>query len=299
MRTAGRSRAVGGPQVLIRCLLILSSAVFLFPFLHTVAQSFSDPRFILSGSVFFLPRGPTLDAYRALLKDLSMLRSLAFTVELTVLGVAVSLVLSTLAAFPLSKPGLKGRNLLLGAIVFTMYFSGGLIPTYILVKRLGFLDSLWALILPGAVNTFNMVVMMTYFRGIPKELEEAVEVEGARPFLVLLRVVLPLSTATLATMVIFYGVGYWNTFFSGLLYIQDPKKYTLQVRLYQTLDSVDTMINGQLLGASDREVGSSAKLVAENLKSAMVVLTTAPIIVLYPFMQRYFVKGATVGALKG
>lgn len=273
-------------------LMIILCIIFIYPFIYTAAISFSGAKPIMEGKVLLYPKEFTLSAYQALFKDSRMMRSFIFTVELTVSGVAASIFATTFTAYPLSRIDFKGKNIFLNIIIFTMYFNGGLIPTYLLIKHIGLTNKMGALIFPNLIDTFLLIIMLNYFRGLPLELEEAGKVEGANNFTIFLRIILPLSLPVLATLTIFYSVGYWNTFFNALMYIQTPKKYPLQVILYQILSSTDTVTT------NSNEVYSK-ELIPENLKGAIVIVTALPIIVIYPFLQKYFIKGATVGAVKG
>lgn len=272
--------------------MILLCAAFLYPFIYTAAVSFSGAKPIIEGRVLLYPREFTLNAYQTLLKDKSMINSFLFTVRLTLIGVASSITATTLVAYPLSRHELKGKNFFLNLIIFTMYFSGGLIPNYLLVKGLGLTNKMGSLILPGLVDTFLLIIMINYFRGLPGELEESAKVEGANNFSVFTRIILPLSKPVIATLVIFYAVAYWNTFFNALIYIQSPGKYPLQVKLYQVLSATDFYTN------QTNEV-YAIQVIPENLKAAIVLITAMPIIIVYPLLQKYFIKGVTIGALKG
>jgi putative aldouronate transport system permease protein len=274
-------------------LMILICLSFLFPFLYTLAVSLSDAKFILEGSVFLLPKGLNFGAYRAVFNDRGLLNSLLFTTVLTLCGVASSIIMTTLAAYPLSRTGLKGQGLIMRLIVFTMYFSGGVIPTYILVKGLGLIDKMGALIFPDVIQTFLLIVMISYFRSIPIELEEAAKVEGCGPLGILWRVIVPLAKPVIASLVVYYAVSYWNVFFQALMYIQSPGKYPLQIKLYQVLNVFQTDLFNSL------DMATAQAVVSENLKAAMVIVTAAPIMLVYPWFQKYFVKGVTLGAIKG
>ncbi|MCL6591405.1 MAG: carbohydrate ABC transporter permease [Firmicutes bacterium] len=274
-------------------MMILICLSFLYPFLYTLAVSLSDAKFILEGSVFLIPKGLTFGAYRAVFNDRGLLNSLLFTTLLTLCGVASSIVMTTLAAYPLSRTGLKGQGLIMRLIVFTMYFSGGVIPTYILVKSLGLIDKMGALIFPDVIQTFLLIIMISYFRGIPLELEEAAKVEGCGPFGILWRIIVPLAKPVIASLVVYYAVSYWNVFFQALMYIQSPSKYPLQIKLYQVLNVFQT----DLINSLDMAMAQS--VISENLKAAMVIVTAAPVMLVYPWLQKYFIKGVTIGAIKG
>ncbi|THF76723.1 carbohydrate ABC transporter permease [Cohnella fermenti] len=273
-------------------LLTLVSLTFLYPFLYTIAVSFSGPQAILSGHVFLWPVGSNTGAYQALFKDASMIHALLFTAQLTVFGVLASLAMTVVTAYPLSKKELKGKNILLNLIIFTMYFNGGMIPNYLLIKQLGLLDRIGALFLPGLIDTFLLIIMLNYFRGLPVEIEEAAKVEGANNFRIFRSVVIPLSMPVIATLIIFYAVGYWNSFFDALLYMQSTDKYTLQLKLYIVLNALDSYSTSQVESYSNQ-------IIPENLKAATVLVATVPILIVYPFLQKYFIKGVTIGAIKG
>jgi putative aldouronate transport system permease protein len=278
-------------HVLNYSFMVLLCAAFLYPFVYTIAISLSSPGAIVTGKVWLFPVGFTTAAYQALLRDRLMIASFVFTVALTVSGVAASIVATILTAYPLSRRNFKAKNLALNLIIFTMYFSGGLIPTYFVVKRMGLMDKMAALILPNLVSSFLLFIMINYFRGLPVEMEESARIDGADHVRILLWIVIPLSTAIIATLTIYYAVSYWNTFFAALLYMSSPQHYTLQVKLYNMLSNMDIMTN-----PNDQFAGL---VLPENLKGAVVIVTATPILVVYPFLQQYFIKGVTIGALKG
>jgi len=273
--------------------MIILCVVFVYPFIYTVSISLSDAKSILEGKVLLLPKGFNTAAYQAIFRDKSLITSLFFTIRLTVIGVFVSIVMTTLTAYPLSRKNLKGTGIIMRLIVFTMYFSGGLIPTYLLVKNLKLVNQMGSLILPDVIQTFLLIIMISYFRGLPVELEEAAKVEGCGNFRILLQIIIPLSMPVIATLVIFYAVSYWNTFFQALLYIQSPKKYTLQIKLYQVLN----VFSDDIKNSASQQAANL--IIPENLKGAMVVVTVMPIMFVYPWLQKYFIKGVTIGAIKG
>ena len=216
-------------------LLTIVAAACLVPMVHVLALSFSAEGAILSGRVGLVPVGFQLRGYLAVFESAAMIRALAFTVYLTILGTSVNVMITALGAYSLSKPDLVGRRVIWLLILFTMFFSGGLIPLYMVVRSLGLLDSVWALILPGAIGTFNLILMKTYFSGIPASLAESARMDGCSEIRILMRIILPLSTPIIATLTLFYGVGHWSQYFQALIYIQDPDKYTLQLRLQQLI----------------------------------------------------------------
>lgn len=274
-------------------LLTAITAACVFPFLNIFAKAFSSDAAIVAGRVSVLPVDPQTDAMLAVLGNRPVLRSMGVTVLLTVLGTLVNMTVTVLTAYPLSKRELVGKGIVMRFILITMLFSGGMIPTFLVVKQLKLLNTLWALILPGALSTFNMIVMRTFFMGLPMELEDAALIDGCGQGRLLLKIYLPLSKAAMATLTLFYAVGHWNSYFNAMLYIDNPRLYTLQVKLRQLL------LAGQAADLYEGMVPSAAKLSEESLKAATILFATVPILVVYPWLQKYFVKGVTVGAVKG
>lgn len=265
----------------------------LAPFLHIVAISLSSMEPIMSGQVSLLPVEPTLEAYNRVMDDPTMLRSLLFTIGLTLSFTIICMTMTILTAYPLTKMHLKGRKAVMYMIIFTMFFGGGIIPDYILIKSLHLLNSPWALILPGMISPFNMIILLTFFRSIPESLIESAELDGSSHFGTLVRIVLPLSMPVLATLSLFYAVGRWNGFMDTLFYITNPDLYPLQLKLYQmVMNSTVT----ELLAA---EGARMVEILPESLKAASIMFATIPILIVYPWLQKYFVKGMLLGSLKG
>jgi len=260
------------------------------PLLHVLALSVSSENSILSGRVGLLPRDPQAEAYRAVVERTGMVRALGFTTYLTVLGTLVNVVLTALAAYPLARRDLAGRRIIWLVILVTMFFGGGLIPLFLVVRSLRLLDTVWALILPGAIGTFNLILMKTYFQGIPDSLAESARMDGCSEIVVLARIIIPVSTPVIATLALFHGVGHWNQYFEALIFISDPRKYTLQLRLQQLI--IDAS------GLEDFSAMGTGEMPAESLKAAAIVFATAPILLVFPFLQKYFAKGALLGSLK-
>jgi putative aldouronate transport system permease protein len=271
-------------------ILSLLSVCCVLPLLHVLALSLSGEHAILSGLVGLFPREGHGEAYRAVVERTGMVRALAFTAYLTVLGTAVNVALTALAAYPLAKRDLVGKRILWLFILFTMFFGGGLIPLFLVVRSLGLLDTVWALILPGAIGTFNLILMKTYFQGIPESLAESARMDGCSELTVLARIIVPVSTPVLATLALFYGVGHWNDYFQALVFISDPDKYTLQLRLQQLIADVSVLEDFGAAGAGETP--------AQSLKAAAIVFATVPILLVFPFLQKYFAKGALLGSLK-
>lgn len=272
-------------------LLAVLVVICFYPFLNVVAYSFSSNRAVLSGIVTFFPVEMQLDAYKEIVRRSQIWTAMRVTIAITLLGTGLGLLLTVFAAYALSKDKLKGRKWISGLILFTMYFSGGIIPTFLVVKDLGMYDQLTSLYIPSAVNVFNFIVMRTFFREIPQSLEEAAYLDGATDVQILHRIVLPLSMPIIATIGLFYAVYYWNDYFNALIYIQSPEKFTLQLRLRSLLFAGE-------LGAAGNE-GLAQQVMAESLKMACIVVGTIPILAVYPWFQRYFVKGVMLGSVKG
>ncbi len=280
-------------QVINYILLLVLAFVCLYPFLNVIAYSLSGYNAVLSGKVTFYPIDFTLGAYQQILGKTQIWNSMRTTVLVTLLGTGLSLILTIFASYALSRSDLPGRKFLTGMILFTMYFGGGMIPTFLVVKGVGLYDTLGALFIPQAVNVFNFIVMRTFFRNLPESLEEAARIDGASYMQVLVKIVLPLSLPIIATIGLFYAVGYWNTYFDALIYIQDPDKYTLQLRLRSLLFGEELNNSGVNLE------GLGTQVMTQSLKMATVAVSTIPILIVYPWLQKYFVKGVMVGSVKG
>lgn len=275
-------------------VLLLAGIVCLLPLIHLTALSFSGKDAVLSGFVTLWPVEATAESYALLFNGTPIVRSFFNNVTITVVGVALSMLFTIFAAYPLSRKVFFGRRYVTLAIVFTMLFQGGLIPTYLVIKQLGLVDSYGALWLPALVSTFNMLIMRSFFENIPDELEEAARIDGCGEWKLLLQIMLPLSLPMLATIALFYGVQYWNSFFNVMIYINSPDKFNLPVLIQQ-------MIRSQALVTEiNNSVHEEAlNVTPEGVKAAGIILMIAPMLALYPFLQKYFVKGVMIGAIKG
>ena len=295
MLTESKPKVWTLPQIILMLVILLTSLTCLLPFLNVAAVSFSSKSAILRGDVSFWPVEFDTTAYKAIFSDPSMIRSLVFTVIITVVYTIFSMILTILMAYPLTKKRLHGRKMFNFLALFTMYFSGGTIPIYLNIKELGLLDTPWSLILPGMLSTYNMIILKSFFTALPSELEEAAIIDGANDFQVLLRVYLPLSMASLATLTLFYAVGKWNSFQDALYYISTKAYQPLQLKLYNIIKG------SQAVDVAAMEGGSStvATSISESIEPATIIFATLPILVVYPFVQRYFVAGVTIGAVKG
>ena len=282
------SRAFNAVNAVILTGVVVAT---LYPFINILARSFSEEHAIRSGQVNLIPKGFNLTTYRTVLTDGTFWTNYGRTVEYTVIGTVISLVLTTCYAYVTSKKQLRGRGLLIGIAVFTLFFNGGIIPNYVLVSHLHMRDTLWAIVLPNAISVFNLLVMKAFFETLPTELEEAAEVDGMGTYGILLRIVLPLSKAIIATMVLFYAVAYWNSWFSAFLYMDRQDMFPVTVYLRN-------LIYGATSGTNEDASTDTALQIAANIKAVTVVLTVLPILVVYPFIQRYFVTGILLGAVK-
>lgn len=280
-------------EAVIIILLCIVSAIMLYPLILVVSSSFSDPIAVMRNEVILWPVRPTLESYQMVFKNAEIWTGYRNTIIYTVTGTAINVFMTMLGAYPLSRRDFYGRDVFTGLFVFTMFFGGGMIPSYLLIKDLNLLDTMWALILPGAVSTWNMIIMRTFFQGsIPMELQEAAFIDGANDLGVFWRIVIPLSAPIIAVMALFYGVGHWNSWFNALLYLSDRSKYPLQLILREIL------IQSQTSEMSGGAV-TDQEMIGESIKYTTMVVATVPIMCVYPFLQRYFVKGVMIGAIKG
>ena len=278
-------------QVFNGVLLVGFALICLLPFLHVIGSSLANPGELATRAFVIIPRELTLDAYRYVLSTPTIFRAMGVSVFVTVVGTFLSLLVTSLMAYALGKQHLRGRRVINFLVVFTMLFSGGMIPLFIVVNSIGLLDSIWSLILPFTVNAFNFVIMRSFFQGIPDSLEEAARIDGCSELGVFVRIVLPLSVASIATIGLFYAVAYWNTYMWAILFINDSTLWPIQVLLRQIV----IVASGLNADASVVEVVPPA----QSVKMAVIAVATLPMLIVYPFIQRYFVKGALIGSVKG
>ncbi|MBA2938885.1 carbohydrate ABC transporter permease [Paenibacillus sp. CGMCC 1.16610] len=270
-------------------VILIAVFICLVPFLYILSQSLSSNTAIISQAVTIYPIDFNIEAYKVVFRDAGMLYSLFYTIILTAVFVLVSLTVTILAAYPLTKKRLKGRNVLLLLMVFTMYFSGGLIPDYLNVKNLSLLDTPLSLILPGMMSVYYMIILKSFFQSLPESLEEAAHLDGCNELQILIKIVLPLSKPALATVSLLYAVFRWNYFQDALFYITDQKFYTIQLKLYNVINLSQQMSGENLI----------VNLPSEALKAASIMFGTIPILLVYPWLQKYFVSGIMIGAVKG
>jgi len=268
--------------------------ITLYPLVHVTFASVSNPSLLIQHRGLLLrPFGFELGAYEAVFQNPMIVKGYTNTIFIVVAGTTVNIVMTSLGAYVLSRKGVYWKKVLMFIIVFTMFFGGGMIPTYLLVKNLGLTNTLWSLIIPNAMSTYNMIIMRTSFMAIPESLEESAKIDGAKDFTILFKIVLPLSLPVIAVMILFYGVGHWNSWFSAMIYLRERELYPLQLILREILiaSSLDNMMTE--VTVVDREP------IGQTIKYATIIIATAPILCIYPFLQKYFVKGIMIGALKG
>jgi len=283
-------------QIVIRVVLALMAVIMVYPFWYVVCMAFSRYEETINATLIFWPQGFTLEPMKYVFSASDFLNIYGNTLFVVVVGTVLSLVVTIMFAYPLSRR-VPGSRWIQAMTFFTLIFNGGIIPTFMVVKLTGLYNSLWALILPGVMNPFNVFLMRNFFNTIPDSLDEAASIEGAGSMWVLFRVMLPLSLAGIATLALFYGVGYWNAYFNALLYISKRSKWTLQVLLREMLVTVQPDLFGA--GMASQSADGTAAQVTMSLKMATVVASTLPVMVIYPFVQKYFVTGVMVGAVKG
>jgi putative aldouronate transport system permease protein len=274
-------------------ILILFALSTLLPFIHIVSSSFASPTEKLTKDFVLFPTHFTLDAYRFIFSTDRIINSLLVTVLITVGGTIVNLIMTCLMAYPLSRRDLIGRRPIMMMVIFTLLFSGGMIPTFLIVKALGLLDSMWALIIPSAISTFNLIILKNFFQQMPDGIEESAKIDGANDLSILIRIILPLSLPALATFGLFYAVGHWNTFMSAILYIRDTDKWPIQV----LLRSFVLLSEGRLDDSANLD--GDIQLPPETVKMAVITVATLPILCVYPFLQKHFAKGVMMGSIKG
>ncbi|RAU98932.1 carbohydrate ABC transporter permease [Paenibacillus sp. YN15] len=290
--TPGYRVAASVNYLLLACL----SLITLYPFWYEIAASFSSSRAITAGEVFLWPVEFNVESYKRLLEDGQLFRAMGNTVIVTAVGTVLNMVMTIMAAYPLSRKRLYGRGLLLMFITFTMIFVAGMIPNFILIKSLGLMDSYWALWLPALISTYNMFVMKSFMEGLPEEIEESASIDGAGNWRILIQIMMPLCKPILAALSLFYAVGWWNSYFNVMLYITRSSLQTMMLKLYQMIKQVDQSL---LNNGGGSEGAAVVLLTPEAIKAASVVIAITPILLVYPFLQKHFVKGVLIGSVKG
>lgn len=266
--------------------------ITLYPFIYILAASLSDPFAVVRGDVVVFPKGFTIEAYKAVFKSNEIWYSYKNTVWYVVVGTAVNVFLTMIMAYPLSRRTFSGRKIINLFVAFTMFFSAPLVPTFLVVKNAGLINSMWSLVIPTAIDAYYLIIMRSFFQEIPESVLEAARIDGCNDLQILFRIVIHLSGPVIAVMVLFYAVFHWNSYFSALLYLNDDKKYPLQMILRKILIGMDA--NKMAGGAYDRK-----DMVTMSVRFATIIVSTVPIICIYPFLQKYFVKGVMIGSVKG
>jgi len=277
-------------QVFLLVFITGLSIVMIYPFLHVLSISLSTPAEALRPGVHFFPREISFFAWERVLSTESVWRALGVTAFRTIVGTILTLILLSMAAYPLSRKYLPHRGFYTMIIVITMFFGGGLIPTYLLIKSLGLINSIWVYVIPGLFSTFSLLILRNFFMGIPVELEDSAKIDGANDIRILFTIIVPLSMPVLATLALWSAVGHWNAWFDALMYMQDKTKITVQLLLRRL---VITNVGDPMMPVP------TAEQAPETVKAAIIMFTALPILIVYPFLQRFFVKGIIVGSLKG
>ncbi|MBD2872737.1 carbohydrate ABC transporter permease [Paenibacillus arenilitoris] len=272
----------------------LFAAAAVLPFIYVISGSFATDAEITKRAVFLIPETFSLAAYEFIFSTSTIMKSIGVSMYVTVLGTIVNLFFTVTMAYPLARRSLMGRNTVLNLVIFSMLFGGGMIPTYLVVRELALLDTYWALILPGAISAFNLIIVKNFFQELPPGLEEAARIDGCSELGLLWRIVLPLSKPVLATFTLFYAVGHWNDFFAALLYMNDPEKWPLQVLLRQIV-----LLSQAAAGDLNAMDPNFVKPPDQSIKMAVIVVGTVPILLVYPFLQKHFAKGVLIGSIKG
>lgn len=285
-------------DVVNKAMIILFVLIVLYPLIYIVSASVSDPYYVNSGQMWLLPKGFTLEGYKRIFQSRELLIGYRNTIMYTLLGTFINLAVTLPAAYALSRSDLVGRNIIMGLFVFTMFFDGGLIPTYMLVRDLGMINTVWSMVLPGAASIWNIIVTMTFFRmNIPKGLEEAAEIDGASHIRIFFQLILPLSAPIIAVMALFYGVGHWNQYFGALIYLQERALWPLQLFLREILIQQKMMTELMQQRGVVEALQEHARI-ADIIKYAVMIISSAPLLIIYPFLQRFFVKGIMIGSIK-
>ncbi|AFH59874.1 carbohydrate ABC transporter permease [Paenibacillus caseinilyticus] len=272
-------------------VLILVALCTVLPFVYVLAVSFTDPHEVAKGGMILFPTKFSLAAYEYIFSTDTLVKSLGVSIYVTVVGTFINLLFTSLLAYPLAKPHFRGRQVILLGVLFTMLFSGGMIPSYFVVKELGMTNTLWSLMIPSAISAFNLIVLRNFFQQIPDGLEDSAKIDGCSDLDILFRIVLPLSLPALATFGLFYAVAHWNTFFSAILYINDHNKWPVQVLLREIVILAQSRI-----GETSFEESLIQPL---TIRMAVIVFATVPILLVYPFLQKHFAKGVLLGSVKG
>ena len=279
-------------------ILVILMITMIYPFIYIISASLSDYKHIGSGEVWLLPKGFNVDAYERILAEKEIWTGYANTIFYTVVGTVVNVFVTMICAYPMSRKDLKGRGLLTIFFTIPMFIGGGIIPTYLLIKGLGLLNTRWVMIIPGAMAIWNMIIARTFVQGLPYELQEAAQIDGCSNIRIFAEIIMPLSSPVVAVLVLYYGIGHWNEYFGALIYITNRKLYPLQLILREILVQQE-MSSSMMRTTSEMMSAAKQAEIAETLKYSTIIVSTLPVIIAYPFFQKYFEKGMMVGSIKG
>ncbi len=277
-------------------LLLLSSFICLFPFIYVFNNSISDPVYVIGRQIYFIPRGVNLDAYEVIFRSPSLYVSYGNTILYTVIGTLLGTIVTLMCAYPLSRPRLMGKRFLTMLFLITMYFSGGMVPMFIWINNYGMYNTRWAILLPAAFSCYNMIVARTHFAAIPEEIVESAVVEGANDYQIFFGIILRISTPVIAVIALYNAVYMWNVYFNAILYLSSPELHPLQVYLNRLLSTSNM---GNVSGITATGMSYDSSLIMEQVRYPAIIVTILPIIMVYPFVQRYFIKGIMLGSVKG
>ena len=294
------SKISGGPifNLINNTFLIFCFLIVFYPLLYIVVSSFSSPEAVIAGKVWLYPVEPTFRAYTTIFKDSAIVTGYLNSLFYTVSGTIINVIITIMAAYPLSRKDLAGKNIIMFLFTFTMFFSGGMIPTYLVVKDLKLINTVWAMLIPSALSVWNVIITKTFFQtNIPNELLESAQIDGCTNMKFILKIVLPLSAPIIAVITLFYGVGNWNAYFNALLYLKSSSLYPLQIVLRNIL--ILNQVDPKMFSGLSLEAQQSKQYISILLKFALVVVSSLPVLIAYPFVQKHFVKGIMLGSIKG
>lgn len=281
-------------DTVVSIILIFAGLITLYPMLYTISMSISEPIYAMRNEVYLFPKGFSVESYKMVFENQEVLTAYLNTLWYTGVGTTINILMTVISAYPLSRKRFFIRNHLMVLVTFTMFFSGGMIPSFILINQLGLYNTRWAIVLPVAINTWNLILCRTFFQSIPDSLEEVATIDGASQFIILFKIFLPLSMPIIAVLILYYAVGHWNSYFSAILYLSDPDLQPMQIYLRKVLILANTSIIGDKM-----TTGTERSMATLQLKYSIIVVATLPILVVYPFLQKYFVKGVMIGSIKG
>lgn len=282
-------------EMTLAAALALTGILVAYPLIYVFSSSFSSASAVISGRVWLWPVDFSLDGYKAIFKTSRVLIGYRNSLFYMVAGTLINLFMTLLAAYPLSRSDMPGQGSLMMLFTFTMVFSGGMIPTYLIIRKLNILNTVWSMLLPGAINVYNMIITRTFMQGIPKEMFEAAQIDGCSDFQYFRRMILPLSKSVIAVIVLYYAIAHWNAYFDAFMYLTDEQLYPLQIFLRDIL--VSNKVDAGLVLVDD--AANSKEGLADLLKYSLIVVATIPVMIVYPFVQKHFVKGVMIGAVKG